>query len=488
MAERRPELAGAVRREQDPAWAANQLARALLADELDRSWIARLPADEQRTALAGTPRRLEIAEALATEVLADHPSSWEAALVIGGARYLRVARRLENEPRGIDYWERPLLLARELGPGRLDPERLLAAAYVSQWASLDAAQRERAPEILRSALRHQEVFDSLIEPWLRVAPSRSVAFSAIPEAARAWSRLEAIYARREEWARVSEARSRWYGATRTELEAQAEAGRRRIRTGDSEGALRLFAQVARNTPREASFGSLLSGVIVAAPEGWTDRATAESLRQWLTWAVERSIVGRPALEPHAIARLIHDLELPPALAAAAALLTGQEERATFHERRSDPAPAPEWLPYLVLRSAALAERSRTDAVRYLERVPPSLRQDPLVRLARARLDPGNPPPPAWQASGEGQRLALIAATPAQGLELRFASRPAGSLGGSLGGSVEIRLDGRLLETVAHEPGARVSIRAEIGAGPHLVELVHVAGAPAQPGAVSLLHG
>jgi len=277
---------------------------------------------------------------------------------------------------------------------------------------------------------------------------------------------------------------------RTELEAKSQEGVRRARTGDREGALRLFAQVVREAPREASFGPLVSEAIIEAPAGWTDAATSERLRQWLAWAVEHSVVGEPALRPRAVARLMHDLELSPALAAAAALVAGQADLAAFHERLADRAPGSEWLPYVALRAVALAANSPAEVARHLERAPAHLSGSVLVQVAWASLGLSRPKPagePAWEVSGGGQRLALFAPSPSSGLEIQF-PRPAG--GGAptsaQRGALEVRLDGHLLDAVEHQPGQRVVIASPIEGGAHLLEILPIAGAGPSPGRVSLL--
>jgi hypothetical protein len=489
LAERRPEIAASIQREQDPAWAANQLARALLADELDRRWIAGLPEKERSTAIDEGEKRLAIAAELARGVLLEHPSSWEAALVLGGTRYLQIARRLVLPTEGIDTWERPLLLALELGPGRLDAERLLAAAYVSQWASLDRERRERAPEILRSALSNKKVFDSLIEPWLRVAPSREVAFSALPDTPDAWGRLEAIYRDRRDWALLGEARDRWYGALRTELTAVKEEAIRRRRTGDSSGALRLFTRVARETPREATFGGLLSEAILEAPLGWIDPTTAESLRAWISWTVEHAVLGEPALQLKALHRLTTELELTAPLAAAAAVLTGEGGREVFHERLAGPDPAPEWLPFLSLKAISLVDARPEEAERTLRRLPTNLRSDPIAVLAEARVGPVTTPEVgaggSWRSDRAGDLLAVFPAQGYRGLSLRFTLRGGGSEAPAVArGAAEIRLDGRLVRTIALGPQVSVSTRIE--PGPHLLEILAVGGERPNPGIVTFL--
>jgi hypothetical protein len=488
LAARRPETAGAIRREQDPAWAANQLARALLADELDRGWINALPEEQRPTALDGGAQRLQTAAELARQVLREHPSSWEAALVLGGARYLQIARRLTKPTEGIAAWERPLLLALELGPGRLDPERLLAASYVSQWASLDREQRERAPEVLQSALRDRTVFASLIEPWLRIAPNRTVAFSAVPETSAAWKRLEGIYRGRGDWELLGEARDRWYAALQMELNTVKEEGVRRRQTGDDSGARRLFARVAREAPREARFGPLLSDVVLEAPLGWIDPATAESLRAWIAWAVEHAVVGEPALRPKALHRLTTELELAAPLAAAATLLAGESSRSAFHERLADRSPKPDWLPFLALKAISLADAHPEEAERTLERLSAAQRGDPIALLAKARVQRIAAPEigagGAWRTDRAGDTLAIAPAEPYRGLSLRFAEARDSSAPLVSRGAVEIRLDGWLVRTVA--VGSRVSISARIDPGPHLIEILAVVGERPHPTDIRLV--
>jgi hypothetical protein len=149
LAERRPELAAEVRRHYDPVFAELRVARALLDDELDRSWLSELPADRQRREAELGVERLRLAGELAQRGWPRRPSSWEAALVLGGATYLELYRT--HDPRllaSAELWEQPLLAAKRLGPAQTGPVRFLAAAYIGNWASLSDAQKDQASALL----------------------------------------------------------------------------------------------------------------------------------------------------------------------------------------------------------------------------------------------------------------------------------------------------------------------------------------------------
>ncbi|HEX9671664.1 MAG TPA: hypothetical protein VGC93_19500, partial [Thermoanaerobaculia bacterium] len=156
-----PRVAADVRREPDPHRAAAVAATALLAAELN-----------PRTAAGpGGAERQAAARALAARVLAARPAAWDAATVLGASTYLTWARG--RDPRLLTSyasWEEPLLAALARGPGKREPRRFLAAAYLELWPALAPEKRAFAHRLLARAFRDHETFRALIGPWLAVAP------------------------------------------------------------------------------------------------------------------------------------------------------------------------------------------------------------------------------------------------------------------------------------------------------------------------------
>ena len=178
-----PGLLAAIAREPDPWRARLRLARTLLASATAE------PQPEPDVLV----RRLEAARVLAASVSRARPASWEAAMTRGAATYLEWSRlrdrRLLSRP---EEWEGPLLRSLELAPGRPEPARFLAAAYLDLWPALSRGKQESARRLLARALSHQATFGALIRPWLRTAGSYQEAFSAMPAAPWAWERLQQI--------------------------------------------------------------------------------------------------------------------------------------------------------------------------------------------------------------------------------------------------------------------------------------------------------
>ena len=199
-----PGLLEAIAREPDPWRARLRLARTLLASATA----------DPRPETAVVLRRLEVARGLASGVSLERPASWEAAMTRGASTYLewslRRDRRIFSHP---EEWEGPLLRSLELAPGRPEPARFLAAAYLELWPALSRSKQESARKLLAGALSDRATFEALIEPWVRTAGSYQEAFAAMPAAPWAWERLQQIAAEDADWPGYSAARQRWCTAT-----------------------------------------------------------------------------------------------------------------------------------------------------------------------------------------------------------------------------------------------------------------------------------
>ncbi len=209
LAGRFPELRAELRAEVDPSWARIWLARALLADQLDRRHLQKLPLEERTAELRKGPANLALAKSIAGDCWSRHPARWQAAHVFGAATYLGSSRsrdsRLTSER---SRWEQPLLAADALGAGEAEPARFLAAGYLGAWSTLNDDERDRATNILRKAFTDPDTFNLLAERWLRVAPSWEIAVSLVPDTSKAWARLAKIFKQRQDQQRYRQAEAK----------------------------------------------------------------------------------------------------------------------------------------------------------------------------------------------------------------------------------------------------------------------------------------
>ncbi|MFH1177946.1 MAG: hypothetical protein V1750_11110, partial [Acidobacteriota bacterium] len=184
---RHPEVAERVLRDPDLRRGRLAIARALLAESLDLGAYSRLPRREAVASAVRMGERLELAERLAAEALAERPAAWQAAMILGGARYrlwmLRGDGRLLARR---DDWERPLRRAIAMAPAEDEPVRLLATALLEVWPSLAAGEQEEARGLLRRAFADPETFFRLIPLWLVAAGDRTEALALVPESTAAW--------------------------------------------------------------------------------------------------------------------------------------------------------------------------------------------------------------------------------------------------------------------------------------------------------------
>ncbi len=271
-----PGLLEAISREPDPWRARLRLARTLLA-----SAIA-----EPRPEPAIVLRRLEAARGLASSVSLERPASWEAAMTRGASTYLewslRRDRRIFSHP---EEWEGPLLRSLELAPGRPEPARFLAAAYLELWPALSRGKQESARNLLAGALSDRATFEALIEPWMRTAGSYEAAFSAMPAAPWAWERLQQIAAEDADWPAYSAARHRWYAALDAQMQRDLAEAEARLSGGDTERAQLLFLNMLQAPPRRR-FLPRIESALAQAPPGPASPSLAPAFRAWLDWSLD----------------------------------------------------------------------------------------------------------------------------------------------------------------------------------------------------------
>jgi hypothetical protein len=515
-----------IEHEPDPGRVDLRAARASLAAELDPARRSDLPPAEEARQRAEGSARMKATADLAGSALAERPAAWEAAMVMGAATYLSWSQARDPQLfTAAPAWERPLETAVALAPGRNEPARLLAAAYLELWPVLSPAKRDRERRLLASVFTDPAGFASLIGPWLVTAANREEAFAPVPQTPGAWAKLQQIYAQQADWPGFCEARARWDLALQASLTGRLAAAEERRASSDSRG---MFLEVAIEARPGRRYLVLLGRALEDCPPGSVDRHTSELLEKHLVWTLERCRLDHCPLSPRAMRRLAgFGRDLDPRVDAMAALITGDQPRAELLEHNYATDWSEDWAAYRLLKAKLLTERGdrgeraeradRKEPASQGERsghgdqahaaeitgalalVPKSWQERPSywqVRAAAAReagdtaaegvaarelarLEAREWPATAWHFHDGLPRLELLAAAAASGLELRIDEAP------PRGAAAEVRLDESILGTFPVRAGMVVALRAPIAPGLHLLEIESVAGGTVLPGAVRL---
>ncbi len=504
LGERYPELDAEIRRRYDPVAADLKVAQALLNDELDRSWIGRLPEERARLELERSATRLEEAAAIGREAWPLRPASWQAPMVLGGATYL--SRFRDRDPRFLadrEGWEQPLSAALDLAPAQTGPTRFLAAAYLGNWASLDAERRATTVDLLGRAFEDRQTFQLLIRDWLRVAPSRSRALEVIPERPWAWQILQQHFSTANDWELYVRARRRWYETLATDLDLALDEVARQLDGGEQRQARSRLLTLAQGIPRSVDFVPSLRRIIELLPPGPVGSPSAETFAGWLDWSFDLCLRDKCPFDAAATSRLARLAgDLPADQRALAALIAGDLPRAELIERRFATGPHEDWAPYHLLKAEHQTRAHRLEAAESsLANVVSSWRERPRYwiavhalaaagddseRLARTeseleRLRRTSWAASAWTRREDGFELEIWPSTAAAGLSLEIT-------GAAPGGSVaEIFLNGKLLEIhrTARSSGI-VRIEAPIPSGVSRLAVRFQTGGSVHPGAVQLL--
>ncbi|MEZ5333338.1 MAG: hypothetical protein R2991_15140 [Thermoanaerobaculia bacterium] len=357
LIEQQPDLLRDLRRYVHPRQAELRLGLALLAQELDRRWLEPLTPEEREAQLQLGFERLDAAADLAAEVLLRQPGSWDAALILGGSRYLAFSRR--NDPRlrsRPELSEGLMLRARQLAPGRPEPARLLSAFYLSNWSRLPPSQRAQAMGILAAAFENPTSFDLLIGPWLRVAPSLDTALAVVPDEPPFWRRLQTVFRERGDLERYRDATERLGDAVlRTAEERTRRAARQIARGGAREGRQALLAVLGELEP-SVDASELFAAALGALPPGPLGDRQIGHLQGWLRWSLDLCVFSACPLGPRTLERLASLIpRLEPGAAAAAAAAAGDAAAAERIERSAPAADGLAWDAGL-LSARALAER------------------------------------------------------------------------------------------------------------------------------------
>lgn len=492
---RAPDVARDVGREADRRRAALRAARGLLADELDRGWQTDLSAAELERAQRQGLEKLAAARAIATAALARRPASWQAAEVLGATRYLETLRRREPmTAERRDAWRQPLLAARRLGPGQAEPVRFLAAATLSEWSRLTPAERDDAVELLGRAFADPDTFDLLATSWLRLSPSRRLAFSVVPAQPRAWGTVKSFYAGRGDWGSFARAHERQRDALFDQLSERLARADDRLAGGDRRRARWYALEVLEEAPPSRRFAPLMARALEILPPGPLGEIGAGRMAEWLVWSRELCLLGDCPLEPSHLSRMA-GLARPaqPAELAAAAEMGGDWRAGELQARDRDILSA-RWGPYHLLRARRLAAAGDPDGHRRsLERVHPVWRRRAAFHETAALAPPrhrgsGRPGRPAarvWPAAewrdGAGlPTLELYAAAACSGVEIDILGVPAH------GWAIELRWDGDIVGARGVAPDQPVRLEVTLlPEEPHRLTIDPFLHPTMRPGSVRL---
>lgn len=508
VTDRRPALVEGMRRDAGPTRAALRLARALLADELDQRWILDLPADSQESERERGVERLDIAYELGVESLTERPGSWEALLVIGGAEYLRLARRRDQRLLlDRDLWLAPLEEAHRLAPLQPEPLRFLAAADLGNWSVLSDEEKERSIVRLESAFRDPTTFDLLSSAWLRVAPSLSQALAIVPDKTWAWSGLMKYFARRGDWERHCDARRKSDEVSRDFARARLDEAEDRLSWGDREKGVQRILWVGANTRPDGANVEIMERVLTIIPPGVGGEASDRWLRQWLDWSLGRCVrLSDCPLGQQSLRRLISlNRDLPPHEKAAALTVAGSLRDAEAIERRytdeSQGPLGPDWTDYMLGQARLLAMDGKAlealdllskirlfgyDSILYwqIHREVASAAQDSseinraeswLAALGHRRWTRED-----WDLERHSARLELFPAEAAGGVALHI------RVGNSGRGVLELIWDGSVVEVLPAVDGRDIELALPVTADLHVLEIRALAGASTASAEVRLL--
>jgi hypothetical protein len=496
-----PGLPEGLAREPDTWHARLELARTLFASA---SSISPSEPEQAASSPAATLHRLERARRLAASVAVERPSSWEAAMIEGAATYLGWSlqrdRRLLTEP---EEWEAPLLRSISVAPGRPEPARFLAAAYLELWPALSRGKKESARDLVARALVDRRTFEVLVEPWLRTADSRAQAFSAIPRQPWAWERLQQIEGRDADWEGFRLARLHWYAALERSMRANLAEAEARLQGGDAVRAHLLFLSVLQVPPRRR-FLPYVESSLAQCPAGPGGGSFGPSLQGWLDWSLDLCLwKGCPLPEP--VLRRLAGLSgaLPPETAALAAVLGGNLAEGEVYQRRADDPWGALWGPYGIAKARALAKSRDNlgEAERALDSVHPLWKQSApywttRLGLARAAGDGVGEAEALRQLAGlrrsewsfrdwtlrdPAPRLDLVPAAASPGIAIEILALP------DAGAAVEVRLDGEVAAISGAKRGDVLTVRHPLRPGlSYLLEVDAVSGGQLVPGSVRLL--
>lgn len=484
-----------VSRERTPDHARLAAARALVDDVLNLTPEDAGAIAQQRIA------RLAVARDLARQALRAQPG-WEASMLLGATVYLE--RSLTADPRLFTShadWEVPMRRAVEETAGRLEPRRLLAAAYLECWPALSEDKKAYARALMQELFRRSpRAFTRLAPAWIEAAPSRAAAFELVPDQPQAWEQLAQIYAGRRDWESFREAHARRLDALERRLGEDLDEVEKRLRLGDLENSRTLCHQVIAGAPASRRFVPLAVRALELYPPGLQSARWLGPFREWRRFALSLDALGLEPLTPRALNRLndaIGDLRSPEA--AHAALIAGDRYRVRQAEQLSGSRSGEEWAPFLIARARRQLDQDLEEAARTLSQVGPAARsgvfywrlQRDLARARgdRARLAAAEEELRAlcarewsalkWRLRGSRASLELLPASAAAGLVLELLpDAPTGAV-------VEVLWDGEVVVVQPARRGREILLSVAVEPRPHLLEVRTLAGGAVSPVGVRL---
>jgi hypothetical protein len=484
---RAPGVATDVRREPDAMQARLLVARALLADELDRRWLADLKGTELESAKALSIRKLELAESEAREILAAQPASWQARMILAGSTYLKMSR--SGDPRRWQkrsQWETPLRDAMAMATSQVEPRRILAAAYLNDWSLMTASERESTRDVLRVAFRDRTTLEQLLPTWLRRAPSLDQALDLMPADGSSWQHVERQFRLRHDWERVCEARTRSLAVLPDHLENILVEAEVRLAGGDQRRARSLALRALVDTPVGSVHAETLKRLLRTLPAGPIPTGYQRHARDWLVWARRECLLRRCPL-PEATVRRLRALSQYETSADRAwvAELAGDSYSSESHERDAFVPNAEAWSPYLLLKAKRLAAAGQPGgAAAVLTMVHPDWAERAATRAVRAQIREGLGAPMQglrddWQSeallvSGETTFREYFWQEPPEKVRLRFARA------GSTGAAVEIFWSDQLDGCHSVDSGAIITLAPPQEGGFHVLEVRPLIGTRATP--------
>ncbi len=483
-----------VRREPDPVRARLLVARALLADELDRRWLNELEGSKREIAEALSLRKLGLAEAFAREVLEDRPASWQSRMILAGATYLKMSRLgVPGRWTERSRWEQPLRDAMAMATSQVEPRRILAAAYLNEWSLMTSSERESARDVLRVAFRDRATLEQLLPTWLRRAGSLESALGLIPADTTSWQRVEQYFGARQDWERVCKARERGLAILPEHLDNILTDAERRLAGGDLRGARSLALRGLTEMPVGPDYLDTLGRLLEALPPGPIAPRFQKNTKAWLAWARRECLLWECAIEKPTIKRLraLSQYETS-ADRVWVAELAGDTYAAESNERQSFIANDVDWTPYLLLKAKRLADSGRPEqGAAVVALVHPDWIDRAATRavLSRIRADLGAPPlndPDDWRSReidvGGSWSREYFWDQPPKKLRLRF-----GSVAPS-GAAVEILWSSRLTGCHSLDSGAVITLEAPQTPGFHVLEVRPLLGTRARPAETIVIAG
>ncbi len=354
-----------IEREDDPMRSRIRAVRAVLAQQLDPTWLNELSIEDRREAMRESIGVLQQVRQWADEVRAARPGTWEPALLSGAAAFLEILRDDRNRLAGrADEWEAPLLEAYEYPIGRAEASRYLAFAYVDTWLSMSQEQKTAAMPVLQLAFRDPSTFARLIDPWLRIVHDRDTALQAVPDGSAQWRLMAERLTAQKDWRNLAYARERYRQSVLSERRATFEHASKRWRGGEYRDARVEFAGVLAGLPPGGEWLPLLQMTLDSQPDASSSSSLGQSLRGWLLWTLDLCLLGHCPLEGASMRRLIAMSDaLEPPEEAWAWISAGELGRAEQVEERGRRTFTEGWSPYLILKAAALMDREEIDGAR-----------------------------------------------------------------------------------------------------------------------------